>query len=175
MNSNCVLEAVARCVSRRTIGREIGEPSLRSRAGLRRAFPNANFGVNRRRSWLASLVALISALSLRALEIKLPADDTRLVESPLPGYALAAALCSTCHSADYIRYQPTSSRTYWKASIAKMQKTFGAPIPDDAVEPLVDYLVKTYGNERAGAATSSTAQPSASPASNPAKGSAPPK
>ena len=49
---------------------------------------------------------------------------------------------------DYVRTQPVSSRAYWKSSVAKMQKTFGAPIPDAAVDPLVDYLVKTYGTER---------------------------
>ena len=45
-------------------------------------------------------------------------------------------------------YQPpTSPRTYWQATVPKMQKTFAAPIPDDAVAPLVDYLVKLYGVE----------------------------
>jgi selenocysteine lyase/cysteine desulfurase len=45
--------------------------------------------------------------------------------------------------------QPGSlSRTFWKANVVKMQKTFGAPIPDAAVDSIVDYLVKTYGAER---------------------------
>ena len=66
--------------------------------------------------------------------------------------ALAVSLCYTCHSTEYMRYQPTTSpRAYWKATVTKMQKTFGAPIPDDVVEPITDYLVKTYGAERASA------------------------
>ena len=79
----------------------------------------------------------------------LPEEKARLAESPLPGYALATTLCYTCHSVDYVKAQPVSARTYWKATVVKMQKTFGAPIPDEAVEPLTDYLVKTYGAERA--------------------------
>ena len=47
-----------------------------------------------------------------------------------------------------MRYQPVSARPYWQATVTKMQKTFGAPIPDAAVAPIVEYLVKTYGAER---------------------------
>lgn len=88
------------------------------------------------------------ALVARALEIKLPPETARLAESPLPGYQLAVAQCATCHSMDYVKMQPTSTRAYWKGNVTKMQKTFGAPIPDEMVDPIVDYLVKTYGNER---------------------------
>jgi hypothetical protein len=90
-----------------------------------------------------------------AAEITLPPETARFVESPLPGYSTAMALCSVCHSADYVRMQPTFTRTTWKAEVTKMQKVFGAPIPDEAMDPIVDYLVRTYGAER----TSSPAQP----------------
>lgn len=86
--------------------------------------------------------------SLRATEIELPPDTARFEVSDLPGYTSALTHCMTCHSVEYTRYQPTSSRTYWKATVIKMQKTFGAPIPDSEVDPIVDYLVKTYGVER---------------------------
>ena len=108
-------------------------------------------------------LVLLGAGLLGALEIKLPAETARLAESPLPGYALATAHCYTCHSVDYIRVQPVSSRAYWKSSVVKMQKTFGALVPDDAVEPLTDYLVKTYGNERSPQGTSKAAAPASSP------------
>lgn len=123
------------------------------------------------RSIIALGVFAVGGISLRAapLEITLPAETARLAESPLPGYALATAMCYTCHSADYTRVQPVSSRAYWKATVTKMQKTFGAPIPDEAVEPIVEYLVKTYGTERANA----PARP-ATPA-GPTKTSAAPK
>ena len=93
---------------------------------------------------------LPGAVALHAVEITLPAETARLAESPLPGYALAVTHCSTCHSADYVRYQPPATpRAVWKAAVVKMQKTFGAPIPDEAIEPIAEYLVKTYGAERA--------------------------
>ena len=99
------------------------------------------------------LALVLMAGAARAIEITLPEEKARLAESPLPGYALASALCYTCHSVDYIRYQPPASpRAYWKTQVVKMQKTFGAPIPDTALEPIIDYLVKTYGAERGAAA-----------------------
>ena len=118
---------------------------------------------------LTRRATLMAALSLAAfavaapVEITLPAETARLAESPLPGYKLATTYCYTCHSVDYVKIQPTSSRAYWKGSVVKMQKTFGAPIPEDAVEPLADYLVKTYGAERP------ATPPSAAAPTSPAK------
>ena len=87
---------------------------------------------------------------LGAAEITLPSETARLAESPLAGYNLALAHCHTCHSVDYIRMQPPGmSRPAWKASVVKMQKTFGAPVPDAAVDPIAEYLVKMDGAERA--------------------------
>jgi hypothetical protein len=43
---------------------------------------------------------------------------------------------------------PSSSRTYWDATVKKMKKPFGAPFPDEDIGEMVDYLVKTYGAER---------------------------
>lgn len=110
----------------------------------------------RPRVFAAAVGAVVTILVARGpnlllgAEITLPAETARYVESPLPGYALAGTLCMTCHSADYTRMQPPAlPRTYWKAAVVKMQKTFGATIPEESIEPLVDYLVKTYGAERA--------------------------
>ncbi len=98
----------------------------------------------------AAGAALAAEAKPRPVTITLPAETARLADSPLPGAALATAFCFTCHSADYVLTQPpASSRTYWKNTVAKMQKTFGAPIPDNALDPIADYLVKTYGAERA--------------------------
>jgi hypothetical protein len=96
------------------------------------------------------VAAALAAVWLDAAEIVLPEEKARLAESPLPGFELATTYCYTCHSTDYIRYQPPMTRAAWKASIVKMQKTFGAAIPESAVEPIAEYLAKTYGAERAG-------------------------
>ena len=104
---------------------------------------------------------LALARPLQAVEITLPRETATLTPSPLPGYALAQAMCGTCHSAEYSRTQPPASpRAYWQATVVKMQKTFAAPLPDSAIDPIVDYLVKTYGDER-GASASAPSLPAA--------------
>ena len=101
---------------------------------------------------LATLAAMPLAVPIaRAAEktLTLPADGVQLEPSALPGYAKAKAECVACHSAEYFAYQPPSApRTYWDAMVTRMKTVFKAPI-DDADQPLiVDYLVRTYGNER---------------------------
>ena len=81
--------------------------------------------------------------------IQLPPDSVQLKASPLPGYAKAQANCVACHSADYMLYQPpTASRAYWEAMVKRMKAVFKAPIDDDDMPLIVDYLAKTYGNEQ---------------------------
>ena len=101
-------------------------------------------------------LAAVAAVALtgpiaRAAEktLTLPPDGLQLEASPLPGYPKAKAECVACHSAEYMAYQPPSApRTYWDAMVTRMKTVFKAPI-EDADQPLiVDYLVKTYGNER---------------------------
>src|SRR5436190_23996335 len=88
-------------------------------------------------------VFLLAVARLTALEITLAVEKARLAESPLPGYSLATTYCYTCHSTDYVATQPVSSRAYWKSAVVKMQKTFGAAIPDPAIDPIAEYLAKT--------------------------------
>ena len=107
-----------------------------------------------RRLSAAAAVFLLAASTLPAtpagaLEITLPGDSSALQPSDLPGYAIAQAKCLTCHSTEYIQYQPaTLGRVYWKATVAKMKKPFGAALDDAELEAITDYLVRTYGNER---------------------------
>lgn len=80
--------------------------------------------------------------------ITLPPDGLQLVESELPGYAKARANCLICHSAEYMRYQPpTAARPYWEATVRRMKQVFNAPFNEADAPDIVDYLVRTYGNE----------------------------
>jgi hypothetical protein len=82
--------------------------------------------------------------------IVLPPDGVQLQVSELPGFSKAKAECVACHSAEYMVYQPsTAPRAYWEAMVLRMKAVFKAPIDDADVPLLVDYLVKTYGNEKA--------------------------
>jgi sulfite dehydrogenase (cytochrome) subunit B len=81
--------------------------------------------------------------------ITLPPDGVQLKASDLPGYALARSNCVACHSAEYMLYQPPSAaRPYWDAMVKRMKAVFNAPLNDADMPAIVDYLVKTYGNER---------------------------
>lgn len=76
------------------------------------------------------------------------ADDWKLPEEKpafKPGADLAMANCLICHSHEYITTQPPFTRDQWKASVTKMQQKYGAPITAENVEPLLDFLVKSYG------------------------------
>ena len=97
------------------------------------------------------MLALCASPGAPAAEksITLPLDGMQLKPSTLPGYAKAQASCVACHSAEYMLYQPsTAPRAYWEAMVQRMQSVFKAPIDDADVPLLVDYLVKTYGNEQ---------------------------
>ena len=96
------------------------------------------------------LALVLGAGSLAdAKTITLPIEGLPLKASPLPGYAKAQANCVACHSAEYMLYQPpTAPRPYWEAMVTRMKVVFKAPIADADMPEIVDYLVKTYGNEQ---------------------------
>jgi sulfite dehydrogenase (cytochrome) subunit B len=80
--------------------------------------------------------------------MSLPADSAQLRPSPLPGYAKAQANCVTCHSAEYMLYQPPNAgRPYWEAMTRRMKAVFKAPVDDADIPVIVDYLSATYGNK----------------------------
>jgi mono/diheme cytochrome c family protein len=103
------------------------------------------------------LIALAVAAALAATSmalatpktIQLPPDGVQWKESPLPGFAKVTANCVACHSAEYAQYQPPSAaRPYWDAMVKRMKAVFKAPIDDNDMPLIVDYLAKTYGNEQ---------------------------
>ena len=86
----------------------------------------------------------------QAVEIELPPETAAYRPSPLLGYQLVLANCVACHSAHYVQMQPPSSpRSYWDATVKKMKKPFGAPLAEQDIPLIVDYLAKTYGAEAA--------------------------
>ena len=77
--------------------------------------------------------------------IALPEDASTLTPSQLPGYRTAQLKCGLCHSADYINLQPRGLTTaQWSAEMVKMQKTYGAPLSDEEVAQLAEYLAAAY-------------------------------
>jgi hypothetical protein len=98
---------------------------------------------------LCSLVTAALTIGTGAQEKSMPPETANYRASDLPGYPLVLRNCLTCHSAQYVSTQPrTSPRSYWDATVRKMQKPFGAQFPVEDVPAMVDYLAKEYGAER---------------------------
>ena len=93
----------------------------------------------------ATLLVVAFALPAAALRIELPAETSKL--KPGPGADGAEAQCARCHSFDYINTQPPGKPlAFWKAEVEKMKKVYGAPIPDEQIEPIARYLTQAYGD-----------------------------
>jgi sulfite dehydrogenase len=97
--------------------------------------------------FLLSAFALTQALQAKTIE--LPSDTVLWRTSDLPGYELTLQKCSACHSAHYAEYQPPNTGVgYWNAQVLRMKNIFKAPVADEEVPVIVDYLNKTYGVNR---------------------------
>jgi mono/diheme cytochrome c family protein len=84
-------------------------------------------------------------------EIELPRFQPDL--PPGPGREAFAVSCLSCHSTRYVTTQPPMTAAKWEESVRKMIKTYGAPIAEDQVQPIVQYLVEFTKPSR-GAASS---------------------
>jgi sulfite dehydrogenase len=121
------------------------------------------------------LFLFLLALSERAafaagLKIELPAETASFKTGP--GSDLANGQCLTCHSVDYVVIQPPSPRAYWESSVKKMREKYGASIPDDQVEPLVNYLTQNYGPANSAAPSNTVVKASSAPTEKAASGEA---
>lgn len=77
--------------------------------------------------------------------ITVPHDEPYLPDGP--GRSEFLAQCVICHSPRYVTNQPAFPRKTWAAEVAKMRDEYGAPIPDEAVQPIIDYLMFFNGKE----------------------------
>lgn len=92
---------------------------------------------------------LAAALALSLVSLALArADEGQVKLKEGPGKDLVLAHCVMCHSVDYI---PMNSvfldRKGWEASVTKMVKVMGAPIPPEDVAKIIDYLAASYGKK----------------------------
>ena len=92
--------------------------------------------------FLVSLAAAASSALAEPMVYQLPPETAEL--KPGPG-AERAIVCTACHSADYIRTQPSGKgQAFWHAEVQKMIKAYKAPIGDDDAALIADYLAVTY-------------------------------
>lgn len=78
----------------------------------------------------------VSAYPVPALEL-----------TPGEGRQEVLIYCNTCHSPRYITMQPPLPAATWEAEVNKMNKTFGAAIPEDATQRILRYLQAHYTPE----------------------------
>jgi cytochrome c551/c552 len=100
------------------------------------------------------LILAASALNGFAapLKIELPPESGSFKLGP--GSEIANGQCLTCHSVEYVATQPVMPRPFWAASVKKMREKYGAPVPPEQVDALVDYLAHNYGTN--GTSTAAT-------------------
>ena len=98
-------------------------------------------------SSICASAALTASCAIAAgLSIELPPETAAF--RPGTGMDIANSHCLICHSADYVLTQPpTTTRAQWKAIVEKMRQRFGAPLPAEQVDVVVDYLAKTYRSD----------------------------
>jgi mono/diheme cytochrome c family protein len=102
-------------------------------------------------AWFTVLAVAGVAQAAGAVSIALPEETTSF--RPGPGMEAAQINCRTCHSVDYVAIQPPKPRDFWKEEVNKMIKSYGATIPADQIDPIADYITRTYGIEAPGGPT----------------------
>jgi sulfite dehydrogenase (cytochrome) subunit B len=80
-------------------------------------------------------------------------DAVKSIELPVITFDLAdgpdrdkvKVFCGICHGTEYIPMQPKLSKAQWTATVTKMVKAFGAPVPQEDTDKIVNYLATAYG------------------------------
>ncbi|MFZ0038696.1 MAG: hypothetical protein WAK91_14805 [Candidatus Acidiferrales bacterium] len=67
--------------------------------------------------------------------------------APGDGRQEVTSYCNTCHTPRFIITQPPLPGDVWAAEVNKMVKTYGASIPDDATQKIIQYLQSHYTPE----------------------------
>lgn len=90
--------------------------------------------------------AMLCTMALAVASGHAAADESSFRLKDGPGREVVEAHCSTCHSLDYIEMNsPFLDRKGWQGSVGKMVTIMGAPISEEHVAAIVEYLNKHYG------------------------------
>ena len=91
------------------------------------------------------LASALLATQLHAGEVTITLPPETAAFKPGTGAELTQANCLMCHSVEYIATQPRMPRKFWEAEVKKMKEKFAAPLADENLAALADYLTATYG------------------------------
>jgi hypothetical protein len=98
------------------------------------------------------LSIVLAAVPGRTLQAE-QKNDEKSIELPVLIFDLAEGqdrdkvnrYCGICHGTEYIPMQPKLSMAQWTATVTKMVKTFGAPVPQEDADKIINYLSVAYG------------------------------
>ena len=77
--------------------------------------------------------------------ITLPNVPTELPPGPASGRDVVGTTCTACHSVRNILNQPAFPRQTWVNEVNKMRTNYGAPVAEQQIPAIVDYLVSIRG------------------------------
>ena len=87
----------------------------------------------------SAAIAADPLTGFKSVNVDLPFGD-RMFEGP--GADVVNNNCLACHSIGMVLTQPPLSRQTWEVEVAKMRNVFKAPIANEDVTQIVDYLSK---------------------------------
>ncbi|WP_150292849.1 hypothetical protein [Sphingobium estronivorans] len=79
-----------------------------------------------------------AGFTLTSDAVSLPVDDRQFPDGPHAD--VINANCTSCHSASMALTQPTLSAEQWKATVTKMKEVYKAPVAEQDIPAIVDYL-----------------------------------
>lgn len=77
---------------------------------------------------------------LKSASVELPYDEQAYPDGP--GAEVMNANCASCHSASMVLVQPKLTRAQWDGVVKKMRDVYHAPVADEDVPAILDYLTK---------------------------------
>jgi len=95
--------------------------------------------------FVAFACAAAASVSAEPLTVEVPEETATFATGP--NLDVVESNCGACHSADYISTQPRTikdKRGFWQAEVSKMIKAYHAPLKEEDVPKIVEYLAATY-------------------------------
>jgi hypothetical protein len=86
----------------------------------------------------------VSSITLKSVNVNLPDDSEMFTGS---GSDPINNNCVACHSASMVLTQPALPKAVWQAEVDKMIHAYKAPVAEEDVAAIVDYLVRTKGTK----------------------------
>lgn len=100
------------------------------------------------KTYTKTMLCAILGVVMAGLSSTAFADEDQIKLKDGPGRDKVLANCTMCHSVDYVPMNsPFMKKAAWQGTVNKMVRVMGAPISQDDIPQIVEYLTKYYGVE----------------------------